>query len=78
MCIAFHVFFKHRDILHAVRATWIENMSFNLTNFLAQAKRIDIFELAIEYGLVDQVEFRRINRCTDGTVFFVAHRLANL
>lgn len=27
MCIAFHVFFKRRDILQAVRATWIENMS---------------------------------------------------
>lgn len=70
-------FFQTSRHATAVRATWIENMS-QFNEFPRVGKTISIFKLAIEYGLVDQVEFRRINRCTSWTVFFVAHRLANL
>lgn len=70
-------FFQTSRHATAVRATWIENMS-QFNEFPRVGETISIFKLAIEYGLVDQVEFRRINRCTSWTVFFVAHRLANL
>lgn len=48
VCIAFHVFFKRRDMLHpAVRATWIENMS-QFNEFPRVGETYSIFELAIE------------------------------